>query len=600
MDERKLKFLIGIQREIDLMGAKPSKSQNMERMKAKFYDLAKLEDVVASTIKIENDETQRGSGETLTEDRKTELEADKKKLEDAIKVFEESIDNTEIQAAVSVVAEDVMKKDNIDGEKYLLEQEQIIINDPQKLNAFRKLSIKFQSEDRDQQANSTILTLVFGEWSTNKLKEINEELSKEPATAQINVEKDALEEDDHLGAIDQLTEGVGQFVAQKEVKKGDELKFFLGGKSKNLYNNYNYKVGDTVFVKQEISKENQREYFKTYKEKENEYIDPYNLYDFLFKYNQEKVLKTTCHEADSDQVELINDICGTRSYNFEKHLEKVVSSYEKLESNSYVNYKVKALFRAYLTGKDYKGDQIKAGWSEDNIKVHWQHPDLLGWVQDNPKWAPHYNEVALGDHEIVGYEFDQINSKVTGKTIQNFTQLVLHFKHLFHIRSDNSLKEIIENINTLEGFNEDINFDINTDSFRKNIEHFTDVDKLRQAYVKLIKLILKNGDKKPLVKLKFHQLDSSVCLSIHHVNSVYKKTQKNALERLGDQYDYLINNQVNGLCNLYLNADFGYGEFATINLWNGVKPKVTIIPKFVGVEHVLEFPTKKRENDIFN
>ena len=136
----------------------------------------------------ESEEAQRVAGETLTEDRKAELEADKKKLEDAIKVFEESINNGEINAAVLVVVEQVMKKDNIDGEKYLLEQEQIIINDSQKLNAFRKLSIKFQSEDRDQQANSTILTLVFGEWSTNKLKEINEELSKEPATAQINVE----------------------------------------------------------------------------------------------------------------------------------------------------------------------------------------------------------------------------------------------------------------------------------------------------------------------------------------------------------------------------------------------------------------------------
>ncbi len=137
----------------------------------------------------ESEEAQRVAGETLTEDRKAELEADKKKLEDAIKVFEESINNVEIQAAAEIVALDIMKKDDIEGYDYLAEQELIISQDEEKVNAFRELSIRFQSEDRDQMANSTILTMVYGEWAANKLKVIDEELSKEVATAQINVEE---------------------------------------------------------------------------------------------------------------------------------------------------------------------------------------------------------------------------------------------------------------------------------------------------------------------------------------------------------------------------------------------------------------------------
>jgi hypothetical protein len=46
------------------------------------------------------------------------------------------------------------------------------------------------------------------------------------------------------------------------------------------------------------------------------------------------------------------------------------------------------------------------------------------------------------------------------------------------------------------------------------------------------------------------------------------------------------------MCNLYLKADFGLGNYAQINLWDGKELKAQKIKEFKGVEHILEFPRK--------
>lgn len=51
----------------------------------------------------------------------------------------------------------------------------------------------------------------------------------------------------------------------------------------------------------------------------------------------------------------------------------------------------------------------------------------------------------------------------------------------------------------------------------------------------------------------------------------------------------LIKNQINGLCDLYLYADFGNRHYAKINLWNG-QPKIsTSLDFYKGVEYKLKF-----------
>ena len=74
-------------------------------------------------------------------------------------------------------------------------------------------------------------------------------------------------------------------------------------------------------------------------------------------------------------------------------------------------------------------------------------------------------------------------------------------------------------------------FEITDQDFPSNLEHFTDVDKLVQAYNSLIKIIIEQhqGDDKPKVKLQFYEENNKVCLSILHRNGRYNKTIQNCI-----------------------------------------------------------------------
>jgi hypothetical protein len=178
--------------------------------------------------------------------------------------------------------------------------------------------------------------------------------------------------------------------------------------------------------------------------------------------------------------------------------------------------------------------------------------------------------------------------------------LVLHFKNLIHIKEDNSLKQILLNFNESNELNNHIDFFGLDDSFTTNIQLFTDVDKLIQAYEELIKLIqekhLTNG--KPQVRIGLSQYEKTIEFSIHHLNGIYEKNLQDTKDRpIGQVYENLINNQIAGMCNLYLRADFGNDVYAQFEIWSESASngnfKFSEIPKFKGVEHILEFEKRK-------
>lgn len=322
------------------------------------------------------------------------------------------------------------------------------------------------------------------------------------------------------------------------------------------------------------------------------YLNPIYLYNFLLQYNQNKILRTTCHDIDSDELESILEFCKTEKYDFKKHLKSIQDAYVKHEKLHKAPHQVKALIREYLTGKDYY-DNVSEGWS-NNIKINWSSEELSKWVNLNAETPPNLNEEIAGTKEIELLEFTQIKNAITAIPIQNFTQLVLHFKNLFHIKSGpQSLREIIKRVNSEKKWGENIDVEFDEYLFTNNLEHFTDVEKLIQAYNKLVKLVIEKHQltEKPKVKLKYYQEDQKVIFSIHHLNGVYNKTIENTVERKSSQtYTSLIKKQINGLCNLYLKADFGGQQFAEINLWNELDRESKPIPAFQGVEHIMEFP----------
>jgi hypothetical protein len=334
---------------------------------------------------------------------------------------------------------------------------------------------------------------------------------------------------------------------------------------------------------------------KPSKQKPNQlpkYFNPYHLYKFLFEYNQNQILRTTCHDIDANELKSILEFCKTESYIFNEHLKSIVNAYEEHEKAYSAPFQVKALIRGYLTGKNSKGEII--AWSSKNIKINWSSSYINDWTSQNPNTPPNLNEVSAGNQEIELLEINpQIISAITENSIQNFTQLVLHFKNLFHLKSGpQSLKEIIKRVNSEKRWNEKVDFEIENAEFTNNLEHFTDVEKLIQAYNKFVEIVIEQHKRndKPKVKLRYYEKNQQVLFSIHHLNGVYNKTIENTIDRLGQSYTSLIKNQINGLCNLRLKADFDNDKYAELNLWDGNNRISTEIHTFQGVEHILEFP----------
>ena len=322
------------------------------------------------------------------------------------------------------------------------------------------------------------------------------------------------------------------------------------------------------------------------------YFDPKHLNKFLFDYNQNEVLKLTCHDIDSDEIALLNSLCTSEDYNFKKHLDLILKTFSEFEKKP-APQSIKNMIRGYLKGEDFSGKPLKKGWSSDSIEMNWSHPKLRDWTKEmeNKGLPPNLNEDILGEKESLGFEFPEFSSKITGKPVQNFTQLVLHFKHLFHLRRNNSLKKIIIERNKRHAWDDKIEFIIKEKDFNERIEFFTDIDKVIQAYYDLIKLALENNDSenKPIIKLSFVEQKSRLIFSVHHLNSTYSKSVESTIQRTGKTYNKLIH-KLNGVCNIHLLADFGNEGGAHINIWDS-KPRSCkkMGTNVKGVQHFLEF-----------
>ena len=234
-------------------------------------------------------------------------------------------------------------------------------------------------------------------------------------------------------------------------------------------------------------------------------------------------------------------------------------------------------------------------WSSENIGISWKSSELIEWCRNNVGMVPNPGINLINDTQNRGFLINNvIKSNLTGDRISSFSKLVIHFKSLFHIRGDNSLEQLILNINNKEGWNSKIEFEIKEVTFWRNLELFTDVDKLIQSYKTIIRLILEISIKvkmdKPKVELKFiEENNSSICFTILHKNSIYQKTLQNTINRVGETHSKLIKNQINGLCNLYLKADFGHNQYAEVNLWDGNDRMAVTLDNFHGVEYILKF-----------
>lgn len=330
------------------------------------------------------------------------------------------------------------------------------------------------------------------------------------------------------------------------------------------------------------------------------FIPPKQLHDFLFAFNQNEVLKYTCHEIDTQEtIDYICEKCGVKTYSFKKHAKLISDSFDVLVSDFqrrkiWINKGFYSMLMAYIKGNE-------RGWSSNHVKTSWNSEDILKWGDENVGIIPAPGKNIQRKQRNQGFHIPKaFISNLTGRRVLTFRELVIYFKSLFHIRRDNSLRSILEFQNKDLDKN-GINIIYSQSNFRDNIELFTDVEKMVQAYKSIVRMCKEVHGETPFdIELSFYEEGDDILFTIHDKKSVYAKSLKNATERIGQQQHELIKNQINGLCELYVEADFGDNEYARINLWNkdsaplNDPPNITPIKLDMaeGVKFILKYSNK--------
>jgi len=311
-----------------------------------------------------------------------------------------------------------------------------------------------------------------------------------------------------------------------------------------------------------------------------EYIDPINLYNALKAYNQNPILKTTCHPISSANIEYICTQNNSDQYLFQTHLELIKKNFKDLSIKEKFTPQMWSLINNYINGS--------GSWSSQNIRDNWSDKNLEEWANQNPNFVPNPEDILSETYNNEGYQLENsFVSKLTNQTIENFNHLVLFFKSLWHIKFDNQLQNILEKRNLDYKYEEWA--DIEFENFSQTLNLYTDIDKLIQAYSKIIDIIKENKNQnRQKIVISFYEQDSKKILSIHQMNTFWKKSILDTLEKpFGNSMLPLIENQINGLSDLHIKARFEGDENYKVNLWDGNERRAEPIPIFDGVEYLL-------------
>jgi hypothetical protein len=325
------------------------------------------------------------------------------------------------------------------------------------------------------------------------------------------------------------------------------------------------------------------------------YINPFSsngLVSFLQEYNTNDFLKYTWHTIDSKQAyENILNLIELDDYNFILYKEKIEINLNELFARFFISGKVKNILLDYITGKDYNGNI--GNWTKE-MKINWSSDDLIQWsiqnkIVTNPGGS--YCKVIKSK----GYKLKEpIISKLSGKRINYFSELIIYCKKLFRIQADNSLRDILTYNNRNNNSYKSCTF--NFIDFEETINLFTHINSIVEAYNIIIENILDVTDRfnleKPIINISFiTDINKQVNLIIHHENVDYFKKNINSLydrNKLGEKYQRVIKS-INGVCDLYLEAQFENNKSYRLNLWDNKDIQEKEINSLKGVKHILNF-----------
>lgn len=333
------------------------------------------------------------------------------------------------------------------------------------------------------------------------------------------------------------------------------------------------------------------------------YNNPKHTHSFLVEFNQDHVLRHTCHEIGAEELRDINEqILKKENYCYYSHTQEIEQAWNKLKKQK-APMRLKAMITAYLTGKDK--------WSSDEIETSWGYNEFLRgntavrkWCANHPGLPPNANRALLHKENATPLHLDKPFTW-GDNPIQNFTDLVLNFKNRLHIRNDSSLSALLTTWNNKLGQEEDIQVKL-SQGFGGKIEIFTHVDQLLNGYKALLLTYRDNWkiefkDKAmPAIEVSVTENQNKVLLSITQ-NTTYRKSIDSTVTRpRGADYTRIISRNLNGNCDLKLRALFPNKKKYIVDLWTPLSnfqhnknraPQTPIeADQTPEVTHILEFP----------
>lgn len=317
------------------------------------------------------------------------------------------------------------------------------------------------------------------------------------------------------------------------------------------------------------------------------HINPRNVVQFLTILNKTPILKATTHSIDADLLNELLIEMEVENYDYEIHLKYIKEKYDAL-----LKQFSKALPSAIVAKlNEFYFLEKKTGWSEANIQISWYSPEIGDWCKENPGKCPNPGS----DLNYPSPDLQRRERVQDGYILNTFQDVINLLKMQIECRDHSYLENTIERLNH-EKFP---NLKINLDNVVRCLSFYTDVEKVKQAYVNIINLCkeVHNRVHGSIEKLEIevglkHETRNGVnvvVLSILDKGGKFLKNIEPSTFRYGNTLTRLIKNQLNGLCNIELKTVVPDGSSVFFSLWPKGKRTIPLKDAVNGVLYNLIF-----------
>lgn len=337
----------------------------------------------------------------------------------------------------------------------------------------------------------------------------------------------------------------------------------------------NHVLPEAVIQKKDIEKESKMIY-----------LNPIDTVRFLKDLNQNPVLKATTHPIDLNMMPDLLEALKLREYDYNVHYNHIKEELANI-SNTVKTTKIYAKVATYLLSDFSKGK----GWSSDSIQLGWGCVEVQNWCLENEGLVP-------SPYRDLGYEglkLDSVKRLRNGDTLTSFNDVVNYFKGQTEFRGDKGteLKTLIKNYNRIHYRN---NCEFNTDGVREGIRFYSDVEKVMQAYRKIIDECIEFADNmkadQPKIEVNLEESISNdsrvIILTLHHLNTVFGKSLESFKDRKGTFFTDTARNLINGLCDWRMEAEFPNSEYCLVDICTKDMQEMKL-QNATGVKHQLIF-----------